>query len=71
MTNFERMCEKHDFSYVMSDDHSVWQKGERSYADLWIESKKLRRSDAVEIFNRIAERKTGTKRFNWTCTYAL
>ena len=34
LEEFELMCQQHDWTYEMSDDHRYWVKGQESYRDL-------------------------------------
>lgn len=34
LEEFELMCQHHDWTYEMSDDHRYWVKGQESYRDL-------------------------------------
>ena len=34
LEEFELMCQNHDWTYEMSDDHRYWVKGQESYRDL-------------------------------------
>ena len=34
LEEFEHMCQQHDWTYQMSDDHRYWVKGQEEYTEL-------------------------------------
>lgn len=59
LDEFESMCNKHDFSYNMSDDHTVWRNGIQSLYRLkqFVKDNGITPFQAMNIFNRACERK--------------
>lgn len=54
---FREMCDKHDLTYVFSDDYKAYSKGEMQYKELVEFSKRLPREVAVQIWNENVEKK--------------
>lgn len=56
---FETMCRQHDLTYEYSDDHSVWQRGSQSLAEVerFARENFEDKSEASAIWNRIVDEK--------------
>lgn len=53
--NFRESVERHDISFAMSDDHSVWKRGIAERKLLEAHAKLLAPGRAREIFNEIVD----------------
>lgn len=51
LEEFEDNLKRHDWFYYMSDDHSVWQRGERDASRLMTLAR-LATSDYRKLFNK-------------------
>lgn len=48
---FSIMVRNHDLTYIYSDDHNYWARGERTLADIMRAAKEIPREDVVRIWN--------------------
>ena len=54
---FRRMCERHDLTYVYSDDANEWRRGLASAEALREAARLMDRRTAVRIYNEVVDSK--------------
>lgn len=69
---FKTLVSQHDLTYMMSDDHQVWKKGNAQYRKILQAKAELGDAIAVPIWNEMVERCTLSSQhkegFKWRIT---
>jgi hypothetical protein len=57
LEQFAKLVRDHDLTYAFSDDHSVWERGQRERDVIVAAAKDLPREEVVRIWNAEVDRK--------------